>query len=111
MHFSEKWQKLIAAVGCYMCIKPIFNCLLLGGDLKPLLYGVLALIAMWSGVKYSNLVTALLLALVALTNLPHNLGSIGLNAYLIYTLEGVVDVLLAALLTFHPAVREHCRQS
>ena len=111
MQFNEKWQKLLAVVGAYLCIKPIFNCLILGGDLKPLLYGVLGLIAMWSGIRFSNLVTATLLVLVALTNLPQNLHCIGLNAYLIYTLEGVVDVLLSFLLVFHPAVRAHCRQS
>ena len=102
-------QKIAVCIALYMCVKPVFNWLVLGGSLAPLAFGIAALICFWFGVKWSNTVIAILLMLVACTNLPTNLKHIGFNMFLIYTLEGVIDGVCAVVLAFHPEVRKHCK--
>lgn len=104
----SRGQKLALGVGIYMCVKPVFNWLVLGGSPAPLAVGLAALICFWFGVKRSNTVIAILLMLVACANMPGNLSRIGFNAYLIYAAEGVTDMLCACLLAFHPEIRRHC---
>ena len=104
----SRGQLLSLAVAAYMCIKPVFNWLVLGGALAPLALGFAALVCFWFGVKYSNTVIAVWLMLVACASLPENLKHIGFNAYLVYTAEGVLDMLCACLLAFHPEIRRHC---
>ena len=104
-------QKLSMGVAVYMTVKPIFNWLVLGGSLAPLVLGVIALALFYFGVKPSNLVIAILLMLVACANFPNNIRNIGFNSYLIYALEGVLDMLCAVLLAFHPDIRTHFKLS
>ena len=59
------------------------------------------------GLKYSNTAIAVVLMLVACTNMANNLRLIGLNQYLIYAIEGVIDMLAACVLAFHKDVRAH----
>ena len=102
----SRGQKMSLAVAVYMCVKPVFNFLVLGGAIAPLAFGFAALICFWFGVKYSNTVIAVLLMLVACANLPANLK----NGYWVYTAEGVIDMLCACLLAFHPEIRKHCKR-
>jgi hypothetical protein len=106
----SRGQKLALGVAVYMCVKPVFNCLVLGGSLAPLALGFAALICFWFGVKWSNTVIAILLMLVACINLPTNIKGLftQVSPYLFYTLEGVADMLCACLLAFHPEIRKHC---
>lgn len=100
-------KKMSLAVSVYLCVKPVFNWLVLGGALAPLAVGFAAVICFRFGVKRSNTVFAILLMLVACANMPDNLRQIGLNAYLVYTVEGVLDMLCACLLAFHPQIRRY----
>lgn len=102
--------KLGLVVTIYMILKPVFNFLVLGGSLAPLAFGVAAGIFLWFGVPYANTVIGILLMLVACANMPVNLRNIGLNMYLIYAIEGVLDMGCALLAAFHPAIRSHCRR-
>lgn len=112
MNLSEMphGKRLSLIVAVYMCIKPVLNWLLLGGSLMPLALGFAALACFWIGLKYSNLVIAILLMLVACANMPGNIKHLlsEPNPYLFYAIEGVLDMLAACLLAFHPAVRRHC---
>ncbi len=101
-------QLISVGIAVYMIIKPVFNFIVLGGSIKPLALGIAALIAFFIGLKYSNMVIAVLLMLVACTNMPTNLKLIGLNCYLIYAIEGVIDMIAACVLAFHSEVRKHC---
>ena len=100
-------QLISVAIAAYMCIKPVFNFMILGGSLKPLAIGLAALYCALVGLKYSNLAIAIVLMLVACTNMANNLRLIGLNQYLIYAIEGVIDMLAACVLAFHKDVRAH----
>ncbi len=106
----SRGKQLAVITAVYMCIKPVLNWLLLGGSLMPLALGFAALICFWLGLKYSNLVIAILLMLVACANMPTNVKQMlsQPNPYLFYAIEGVLDMLFACLLAFHPEVRRHC---
>ena len=95
----------------YMCVKPVINWLLLGGQLAPLALGFAALVCFWYGLKYSNIVIAILLMLAACLNLPTNIKMVFSEPmpYVIYLTEGIADMLFACLLAFHPEVRRHCK--
>lgn len=110
---QNKGQMLGVAVGAYMIVKEILNAIMVGGSLNlySLIIAIAAAAVLWFGVKYTNYVVAVILMLVACTHLPDNLRNIGLNAYLIYTIEGVIDMLAAVLLAFHPDIRQHCKLS
>lgn len=104
-------QKVSVGIAVYMIVKPVLNCVLLGGSLAPLVLGVIALGFFYPGVKASNLIIAILLMLVACANFPNNIRNLGFNSYLIYALEGILDMLCAMVLAFHPEVREHFKLS
>ena len=103
----SRGKQLAVITAVYMCIKPVLNWLLLGGSLMPLALGFAALVCFWIGLKYSNIVIAILLMLVACANLPTNLRNIGFNAYLVYTVEGVMDMAAACVLAFMADVRSY----
>lgn len=98
-------QKIALCVAAYMCIKPVFNWLVLGGQLMPLAIGFAAVVCFLFGLRRSNLVIAILLMLVACANLPTNLRNIGFNSYLVYTVEGVMDMGAACAIAFMAEVR------
>lgn len=99
-------QKIALMIALYMCVKPVFNWLVLGGQLMPLALGFAAVACFLFGLKKTNLVFAVLLMLVACANLPTNLKNIGFNQYLVYTFEGVMDMAAACALAFMQEVRE-----
>ncbi len=107
----SRGQRIGLAAALYLCVKPVFNKLVLGGSLAPLALGLIAAACLYFGLKRSNLVLAALLMLVACANMPVNLKNIGLNMYLIYALEGGLDMLTALLLAFHPDIRSHCKNT
>ena len=85
-------QLISVAIAAYMCIKPVFNFLVLGGSLKPLAIGLAALFCFLIGLKYSNRAIAVVLMLVACTNMINNLRLIGFNQFL--TTEPVFSTVL-----------------
>ena len=108
LSFPRSTGQLISVViAAYMCIKPVFNFLVLGGSLKPLAIGLAALCCFLIGLKYSNTAIAVVLMLVACTNMINNLRLIGFNQYLVYAIEGVIDMGAACVLAFHKDVRVH----
>ena len=107
----NKGQKISLGIALYLLLKPLFNFLVLGGSLIPLVLGLAVLICFYPGVRRSNTVIAILLMLGACAYLPGNIRNIGFNPYLIYLLEGIADMLFAVVLAFHPDVRTHFKQS
>ena len=59
----------------------------------------------------SSLSSAILLMLVACANMPTNVKQMlsQPNPYLFYAIEGVLDMLGAVMLAFHPDIRKHCK--
>ncbi|MBQ8920736.1 MAG: hypothetical protein IJ060_01065 [Oscillospiraceae bacterium] len=102
-------QLISVGIAIYMIIKPVFNFLVLGGDLMmPLLFGIASLIVLFIGIKHSNTVVAIILMLFACGYMRDNLRQIGFNQYLIYTIEGVIDMIAACVLAFNSEINKHC---
>ena len=106
-------RKLAVTVAGYMILKQLLNGILggFGGmNLFLLLFAVAAAVCLWFGVKASNLVIAVFLMTFACAYMPGNLRQVGSDhIYLLYILEGVLDMAGACVLAFHPAVRRHCK--
>lgn len=103
-------QKLSMGVAVYIVIKQIINGIIggFGGmNLVILLCGIAAGFCFYKGVAKSNLIVAVLMMLVACAYFPGNIK----NFNLLYIIEGVIDMLGAVLLAFHPDIRSHCKMS
>lgn len=104
---SSLGRKYVTAIGLYMVVKSILN-LVLGFSVQNavniVINGALAYFMMKSH-KFSNIVAAVLLAVVALMNLGNNIS--GLPGTTIYLIEGVIDLSAAALLLFNKDIKSH----
>lgn len=107
---SNRGQILATVVGIYMVAKEILNGIISGGiNLIYLIFAVAAAICLWKGVKWSNLVVAVVLMAVFCTHFVTNVTNLPQN--LLYLLEGIVDAGAAVLLAFYPDVRRHCKSN
>ena len=108
----SRGQALSTGIAAYIAAKQILN-MIIGGfsltGLLILLFGIGAGVCFWFGVKKSNLVAAVLMMLTACAYLPNNLKNIGLNVYLLYSAEGLLDMAGAMLLAFQQDIRKHCK--
>ena len=59
------------------------------------------------GVRRSNIFFAVVMMLIACAYLPQNIR----NFNLLYLIEGLLDMLGAVMLAFHPDIRRHCKCS
>lgn len=102
------------AVGAWLIIKFVLNLLIGGFDISSLLIAVIGIVLLYIGIKYTNYVIAVALALVVIVNLPGNISMIfSTNIFrgLIYIFEGIVDIICAALICVSQNVREHFSNS
>jgi hypothetical protein len=90
-----------------MVVKGILN-LILGfsaSNIVTLLVAISLTVAMLRKVPYTQYVTIVLLVLLFLVNLPANISNFTQNWF--YLVEGVLDVGAAAILAFHPDVKQY----
>lgn len=103
-------QKISMGIALYIIAKQILN-ILLGGfsgvNLLILLFGLGAGYCFYAGVKKSNLIVAVIMMLVACAYLPGNFR----GGQWLYLIEGVIDIVCAGVLVFHPDIRTHCKMS
>lgn len=106
----HRGQSLSLTVAGYVIVKQIVN-MIVGGfgglNLFILFWGAIAGICFYKGVKKSNLFFAVLMMVVACAYFPQNI----MHFNLLYIIEGVLDMLGAVLLAFHPDIRAHCKCS
>ncbi|MCQ2416945.1 MAG: hypothetical protein MJ071_03930 [Oscillospiraceae bacterium] len=103
-------KKISIAVAVYVVAKQILNGCIGGFSAENtaiLIIGAVAALCFYRNVRYSNYVLAAVMAVVALRYLPGNL----MHFQLLYLLEGVVDILGAIVLAFHPTVQNEFRGS
>lgn len=106
----ERGQLLATVVGVYMICKEILNGIIGGGiNLISLVFAIGAAVCLFTGVKWSNLVVAIVLMAVFCTHFVNNLTHLPQN--LLYLIEGLIDAGAAALLAFFPDVRRHCKSN
>ena len=106
----NRGQILSIGTAVYIILKQIVN-IIVGGfsglNLLIMLFGAAAGVCFYLGVRKSNIAVAVVMMTVACAFLPDNLK----NFNLLYIIEGVLDMLGALLLVFHPDIRTHCKMS
>ena len=98
------------AIGVYLIAKAVLNMVIGGGFSFSDMFIALGLaVMMFTGFKYFNYIAAAVLAVIVLIYLPGNISNISSN--LIYLIEGVIDIVCAALLCLQRDIREHFTQT
>ncbi len=98
-------KNISMCIGVWLIIKGILN-LILGfsaGNLISLILAVVIIYIFNMGIKYSNYVVAVLLAIVVIKNLPYNIS----HFQVIYLLEAVVDAVCICFLVANKEVKQH----
>ncbi len=98
-------RNLALVIGIYIVVKAVFNMIIGGDPFGNVIISAIYALALYTGLMYINYVIAVILAFVFLVNLKNNITNIGSNW--IYLLEGVIDVVCAALLVFHKDIKAH----
>ncbi len=106
----ERGQLLATAVGVYMILKEVINGIIGGGiNIISLLIAVAATVCLFLGVKWSNIVVAIVLVALFCTNFVENITHLPQN--LLYLIEGLIDAGGGAMLAFLPDIRRHCKSN
>ncbi len=104
-------RSIALMIGAWFVIKSIVNIFIGGFDFVSLLFGVLALVLGYLGIKYTNYAVAGIAALIVLVHLFGNIKGLfnidSMISSLIYLAEGAVDIICAAALCIVPSVKEH----
>ena len=106
---NSQGRAVVVIIGAYLFLKVIINMILGGGiDIGGIIQAVVLFAAMFSGLQYLNYVVVAVLGLTVLIHLPGNIMGIFQNwKYVVYLLEGGVDVLACLMLVLPPNVRQH----
>ena len=98
-------RNLTLVIGIYLIIKAVFNMIIGNDPFGNVIISAIFALALYTGLMYINYVIAVIMAFIVLLNLKNNISNIGSNW--IYLLEGVIDVVCAALLVFHKDIKAH----
>ncbi|MBQ7046935.1 MAG: hypothetical protein IJN85_04245 [Oscillospiraceae bacterium] len=106
---NESGRMVAIIIGVYLVCKELINMFigLLGGGfgITGLITAAILAVVLFLGIKYTNYVVAVILAIVVLTNLGNNISNIGDN--LLYLIEGIIDIICAVIICIMPNVKEH----
>ena len=102
---KEKGKTFVTVVGGWMILKGIINLLISFnmGNIISLLVSVALAALMVVGIKYSNYIVAVILALIVIKNLGYNIST----GALLYLAEAVVDVFCVIGLVASKEVKEY----
>lgn len=108
---NESGRSAALIVGIYFVLKAVVN-LLLGGNLWGIIIAALEAAVLYTGLIFSNYVIAVIVLVQVVMHLPGNISGLSENfKYLIYLLEGVIDVICCALICLSANAREHFSNS
>ena len=105
-------RSIALLIGAWFVVKTIVNIFISGGlDFVSLLFGALALVLGYLGIKYTNYAIAGVAALIVLVHLFTNIkGLFNIDTMMssfIYLAEAAVDIICALVLCVAPSVKEH----
>ena len=104
MESFELGKKYSIVIAIYLVVKELIN-VFLGGSITSLILPIVMAIVLILGVKYCNYIVAGLLAVIVITHIGTNLSNIGFNVYLVYTLEGLLDIIVAVFLCINKDIK------
>lgn len=109
MGHSVNGRNLCGIISGYLVIKCILN-LILGFGFSNILHLVIAVAigyVLISGIKYSNYVTAILVAFPVVANMKDNIA----NSRVLYIIEAVIDIVCIVELIINKDIKEHCKDN
>ncbi|MBQ7187307.1 MAG: hypothetical protein IJR91_06715 [Ruminococcus sp.] len=113
MGHSVNGRNLCGLIAGYMVIKGILNLILSFGAANVLMLAVSAALGfgMLIRFRFMNLITAGFLTVMVIVHIKDNIANIGLNVYIVYLVEAVIDLVCAFKLVTDQDIREWFRHS
>lgn len=105
MSDTETGKTYSMAIGIYIIAKAVLN-MILGSGLSSLILPIIMAIVLFMGIKYGNYVIAVILAITVFAHIGTNISNIGFNSYLIYFIEGIIDIVCAILLCVNSDIKK-----
>ncbi len=106
MDSVETGKKFSIVIGIYLVVKQIVN-LVLGAKFTSLILPVVMAVLLFMGIKYSNYGVACVLIVIAIAHIGTNLSNLGFNRYLLYVIEGIIDILSAVALCVNGSIKAY----
>lgn len=103
---AETGKKYSVAIGVYIIVKAILN-IILGSGITSLILPIVMAIVLFIGIKYGNYAIAVILGITVLIHIGTNISNLGLNRYLIYFIEGIIDIVCAVILVTNNNIKEY----
>ena len=107
---AENGKKIATGIGLYIIIKSVLNLILGGGFMSflgSLILAVVFLFMLVMGVKYTNYIVGVWCILTVATNVETNVANLGFNKYLIYLIEGIIDLIAGVMLFANNDIKAH----
>jgi hypothetical protein len=92
------------AMGVYVIVKAVLN-IILGDGITALVLPILIAIVLFVGIKYGNYAVAVILGVTVLMHIGTNISNLGFNRYLIYFIEGLIDIFCVVMLCVQKDVK------
>ena len=117
---NESGRVFCIIIGVWLLLKSVLNIVInvvngggLAQDMSGLIISIVICVFLLLGIKYSNYVIAVYIALIVLIHLFDNLSGLfhGELVRLIYLLEGAADIGSAAALCMSGSIKEHFTNS
>jgi hypothetical protein len=110
MESVKKGKQFSIAIAVYIIVKQLLN-VALGDGFTSLILPIIMAVLLVLGIKYCNYGVACVLVVVALTHIGTNLSNLGFNRYLVYVIEGIIDILSAVALCVNSNIKAYFETS
>lgn len=110
MGSAETGKQFSIAIGIYLIVKQIIN-LILDAGVTSLILPIVMAILLFLGIKYCNYGVACVLIVIAIACIGTNLSNLGFNRYLLYVVEGIIDILCAVALCVNNDIKAYFNTS
>lgn len=107
---AETGKNFSMAIGVYIIVKAILN-MILGNGITSLILPIIMAIVLFIGIKYGNYAVSVILIITVLMNIGTNVSNLGLNRYLIYFIEGIIDIVCSIFLCTNKDIKEFFNSS
>lgn len=103
---AETGKIYSVVMGIYIIVKAVLN-MILGDGFSSLILPILMAVVLFIGIKYGNYAIAVILGIVVLMHIGTNVSNLGLNRYLIYFIEGIIDIVCAIILFINKDIKAY----
>ncbi|MCC8069175.1 MAG: hypothetical protein LIO71_05430 [Ruminococcus sp.] len=102
----ETGKRFSIVIAVYLVVKQVVN-LILGAGISSLILPIVMAILLILGIKYCNYGVACVLVIIAISHMGTNLSNFGFNRYLLYIVEGIIDILGAVALCVNNDIKAY----